>query len=175
MSADPALTSSESTQSEPGGKSEVPSHASFELRLAAGLVDALVLGAPAFLAICFVMGFDRCVESFLDILDAKEDAASRAIPAAQWLSGLVVAVITTLFWVHWSGRTPGKRVLGLRVVSYPGYGALSYPRAALRSGLAVVSALTVVGLVVIGIMVSFREDKRGYHDLVGRTVVVRET
>ncbi len=120
VSADPALTSSESTQSEPGGKSEVPSHASFELRLAAGLVDALVLGAPAFLAICFVMGFDRCVESFLDILDAKEDAASRAIPAAQWLSGLVVAVITTLFWVHWSGRTPGKRVLGLRVVSYPG-------------------------------------------------------
>ena len=174
MSTDQDLTSTGRSQTRTDDRGVPPNLANLQVRLLAGLVDALVLGMPTFVIICFFLGFDQCIDGFIDTLDPTDEAEARTYPLAQWLTGLVVATVTTVFWIHWGGRTPGKKILRIRVVSYPEYGPLSYPRAALRSSLVCVSALTVMGLVVIGLMVAFREDARGYHDLVGRTIVVRD-
>lgn len=174
MPTDQNRNSSSLSQTGADDRSVPPNLANLQVRLLAGLVDALLLAVPTFVMICFFLGFDQCIDGFIDTLDPTDESEGRTYPLAQWLTGLVVATATTVFWVHWGGKTPGKKVLRIRVVSHPEYGPLSYPRAALRSGLVSVSALTVIGLVVIGLMIAFRKDTRGYHDLVGRTIVVRD-
>lgn len=71
--------------------------------------------------------------------------------------------------VSWQGATIGKMALGLRVVRADGE-KVEMPRALVRWFGYILSAL----ILLIGyFMVGFREDKRGLHDLIADTVVVR--
>ena len=76
------------------------------------------------------------------------------------------AVYTTVSIAIWS-TTPGKRAFGLYVVRTDG-SKVSAGMALARSLAAVVSALTVIGIILI----VFRQDKRGLHDLICDTVVI---
>ena len=68
--------------------------------------------------------------------------------------------------------TAGKRLAGLYVVTQDG-SEMGGGRAFARAIVLVVSAATVVGLVVSGIMIAAREDKRGLNDVICGTMVVK--
>ena len=110
---------------------------------------------------------------------------------AACIDGIVVWIFTTLlggillgdlnlaaFLSLWSiynaaliaiwATTPGKRAFGLYVVRTDG-SKVSAGMALARSLAAVVSTLTIIGILLI----VFRQDKRGLHDLICDTVVIR--
>ena len=76
--------------------------------------------------------------------------------------------------MNWDGRTPGKKLMKVRIVSYPDYQPFSYGRAAVRTLISLIASVTVVGYVVIALMVANRDDKRGFHDIVARTCVIHD-
>ncbi|MBW1596459.1 RDD family protein [Streptomyces sp. JJ38] len=80
--------------------------------------------------------------------------------AGNW--ALVVFGLMSLLLVGTLGVTPGKRLLGLRVVSVHG-GRLTFPRAALRTLLLVLFIPAVV----------WDRDSRGLHDRFAQAVQVR--
>ncbi|TDC09277.1 RDD family protein [Streptomyces sp. 8K308] len=86
------------------------------------------------------------------------DGQMRAANSWTLLVFLVMSVLT----VGTLGRTPGKRLLGLRVVHVSG-GRLTFPRAALRSALLVLAIPALV----------WDRDTRGLHDKLTDAVQVR--
>ncbi|UNZ06394.1 RDD family protein [Streptomyces rimosus subsp. rimosus] len=84
----------------------------------------------------------------------------RANATSNW--ALAVFAVLSVLTVGTVGFTPGKRILGLRVVAEDG-GRLSLPRVVLRT----------VALVVIIPAVIWDRDGRGLHDRMARAVQVR--
>ncbi len=84
----------------------------------------------------------------------------RANATSNW--ALAVFAVLSVLTVGTVGFTPGKRILGLRVVAEDG-GRLSLPRVVLRT----------VALVVIIPAVVWDRDGRGLHDRMARAVQVR--
>ncbi|UQA95894.1 RDD family protein [Streptomyces halobius] len=87
-------------------------------------------------------------------------SGGRPQAASNW--ALVVFAVLSMLTVGTVGFTPGKRLLGLRVIAEDG-GRLSLPRVMLRTIL----------LVVIIPAVIWDRDGRGLHDRLARAVQVR--
>ncbi|MFJ9419297.1 MULTISPECIES: RDD family protein [unclassified Streptomyces] len=87
-------------------------------------------------------------------------SGGKAQSASNW--ALLVFAVLSLLTVGTVGFTPGKRMLGLRVVAEGG-GPLSLPRVVLRTVL----------LVVVIPAVIWDRDGRGLHDRLARSVEVR--
>ena len=119
------------------------------------------MGIPAYLFVSVFFDFGWMVE---------EDMFS----GASNVNVLLLAVATIFLLVNWDGRTPGKKLMRIRIVTYPDYQPFSYGTATVRTVVGAASALTVVGYIVIAFMVALREDKRGYHDMIARTCVVHD-
>lgn len=67
------------------------------------------------------------------------------------------------------GQTLGKRMLGIKVVGFPNGGAVGYRKAAVRFLM-----LALIPVSVFGLARAAREaTRRGFHDAVAGTVVVR--
>ncbi|MBI2363274.1 MAG: RDD family protein, partial [Elusimicrobia bacterium] len=81
----------------------------------------------------------------------------------------VWVIINALTLAAW-GATPGKKLLGLQVVSYAGSAPIDNKTAVLRSLFTLVSAAPV-GLGYLWVL--WEKDKRGWHDLLAGTRVVR--
>lgn len=129
-------------------------------RCAAGLVDVLLWGAALFLALVFLTVF-----------------LGGAAGLALWIgAGIVVSLVgyQVAFGFLWGGRTPGKWLLGLRVVDEQGFPA-SLTKHLLRGlfwPLEVVLVLVPVPLGVILVATTPRRQRLG--DMVAGTVVVRD-
>jgi len=141
-----------------------PRHAGFQIRLVASLVDIVALAAPAYLVVSILFDFDW-------VLGGGE---GELVSTASLVNATILTIVTVVLWVNWDGRTPGKKLTRIRIVSYPSYGPFGYGKALVRSLVGAFSAFTVVGYVIIAVMVSTRPDKRGYHDLVASTCVVHD-
>ncbi|MGW8376484.1 RDD family protein [Streptomyces sp. ODS28] len=76
---------------------------------------------------------------------------------------LAVFLVMVLLTVGTVGSTPGKRLLGLRVVSVNGLGRLAFWRAAVRT--------VLLGLAIPALV--FDRDNRGLHDRLAGAVQVR--
>ncbi|MGK2927958.1 MAG: RDD family protein [Acidimicrobiales bacterium] len=95
---------------------------------------------------------------------------------------VVVALIATTFAVLlvypvvcetiWNGRTPGKMVVGLRVVTIEG-APVRFRHAAIRSALGIVDFLVGAGAVAILSALATRQSQR-LGDLAAGTIVIRE-
>lgn len=86
------------------------------------------------------------------------------------IAGLVV-VLYELIFVALSGQTPGQRLLGMRVID--GYGD---PPSAARAVVRVVGIGLSLALFGLGCLwIAFSREKRGLHDLLAGTWVVRST
>ena len=149
------------------GDEAQPRHAGVWVRVAANLLDLVIMGVPLLLLFSLVFDFDTSGEaaaSFGDIYSIEF-----------LLNAAILAAITVLLWVNWDGRTPGKKLVKVRIVSFPDYGGLSYGTAALRSVLSLTGALTL-GLLylVMAVMIGVRKDNRGFHDLLSGTCVVHD-
>ena len=89
---------------------------------------------------------------------------------------VVLALMAVAFLYHfslelWTGRTPGKRVFGLRAVQADG-SALSVKGSLLRNALRLVDGLGYWTVAVAVIL--YRGDGRRIGDVVGDTLVVRD-
>ena len=87
---------------------------------------------------------------------------------AALVTGAVIVVLYMLIFVSAGGQTPGKRVLGLKVIDL--YGETpSVPRALLR----VVGQVLSMAVFSLGwLWIGFSREKRGLHDLIAGTYVV---
>ena len=130
-------------------------YAGFWVRFLANIIDSLVLGIPVAIAAWILSGF-KSTDSTL----------------VQTLYYIITLVIIAYLWTKWGGRTPGKKMMGIKVVSFPGYGPLSYSKSTIRYliGYTVSTLLLMIGF----IMIAFRNDKRGLHDLIAGTCVIYE-
>ncbi len=133
----------------------------FWIRFAAYIIDGLIL-AVIQIALALVFGLAFGVASPSDI------SASQSLVS---LVGLVISIgYFVWFWVR-SGSTPGMSLLGLQVVRDKDGGSISWGKALIRYIGIVISTLALfIGL----IWVAFDSRKRGWHDLMAGTVVIRK-
>ena len=86
----------------------------------------------------------------------------------------LISFVTTLaynwfFWTRWNGQTPGKRLLGIRVIKTDGSKITSTDALIRATGYFVNSMFLMLGW----IWALFDEQKRGWHDMFAGTVVVK--
>lgn len=130
-------------------------YAGFWIRVVATLLDVIIIGIPT--AIILLLFFGPLLEDNL---------------VAQFFGWIIVSGTIVYLWVNWNGRTPGKKLMGIKIVSFPDNEPLTYEKALLRC----IIGYTLSGLTIgLGyIMVAFRDDKRGLHDLIAKTCVIYE-
>lgn len=145
------------TTSEKGG---------FWIRLLAFIVDNIIIFfATAFFA--FIAGLATGLGGLTSDVSAEN---------VEYLSTIFGFFIGTLlgpfyftFFTGWEGQTPGKKLMGLRVITMTGE-SVGYGRALLRyMGYFVSFFLLGLGFV----MIAFDRNKRGFHDFIAGTCVIR--
>jgi uncharacterized RDD family membrane protein YckC len=98
---------------------------------------------------------------------------------APWIGGAGILLLFGLFWgyyiyfeTRWSGQTPGKRVVGLRVIKDGGY-PIDFRAALIRNLMRYVDYLP--GAYGVGVLsIFFSRDYKRLGDFVAGTLVVRE-
>ncbi|MEI7026544.1 RDD family protein [Paenibacillus sp. y28] len=126
--------------------------AGFGIRLGAALLDGIIVGVPLTIIALIITGISGEQEYFTNFLSL--------------LYSLLLPVI-------WNGYTCGKRICKIRIVKLDGTppSLVTMLMRTIVSGL--VYGLTLgIAVIVSGIMVIVREDKRSLHDLIAGTQVV---
>ena len=97
-----------------------------------------------------------------------DPARMATISALIWAFSIILNIAYFTYFHGSTGRTPGKSLMGLQVVSVQGT-PLSYGTAFLRSvGYLVSSLVFCLGFIWIG----FDKRKQGWHDKIAGTVVI---
>ncbi len=97
-----------------------------------------------------------------------DPARMATISALIWAFSIILNIAYCTYFHGSTGRTPGKSLMGLQVVSVQGT-PLSYGTAFLRSvGYLVSSLVFCLGYIWIG----FERRKQGWHDKIAGTVVI---
>ncbi len=99
------------------------------------------------------------------ILNGKE--AFQASASAQFLGVLLYGIIYASL-LAFMGQTPGKKAYGLKVVDVKTHKKLSFFRAFWRFIAFLLTATTLVGL----LLPFYRKDKRALHDLLSASVEI---
>ena len=138
-------------------------------RFLAAIIDTLLIGM-AELVVFFVLGL---LASWLNMGDRGVTAAGSIVAA---ISGLIAFVILWSYYIIfdlvWNGQSPGKRVIGLRVVREGGR-PITFISSAIRNFIRIVDFLPA--LYGIGVVVMFIDRRaRRLGDLAGGTLVVKE-
>lgn len=134
--------------------------AGFWLRVLAALIDSIVCNV-----IVFVMSFG--VGFLIETNNYTFNEISQLLIMAM---GIIVTLFYYIFFTGYGGQTPGKMALQIKVIHNNG-SDVGYGQAFLRETI----GKTLSGLLLcIGyLMVAFRRDKRGLHDLLASTKVIR--
>lgn len=120
----------------------------FWIRLVAALLDGVIFGVP--LAIISVL-------------------STLAGVATLYYVVYLGVIILTIYLDGTKGGTPGKLILGLKIVNEKG-DVIGIPSAILRYIGKIVSGL----ILCIGyIMIAFTDKKRGLHDMIANTYVIK--
>jgi uncharacterized RDD family membrane protein YckC len=110
----------------------------------------------------------------LTMLAASAGPESSLAVSLQILN-MVIGLAIGFFYYGWfyqnKGATPGKMIFGLRVVDTETGGNIGYGKTFLRQYVG--AFLCVLTLGIGYLMVAFRSDKRGLHDMVAGTRVIR--
>ncbi len=136
--------------------------AGFWIRLAAYIIDALILGIPLSILNTIIMAIViRVVSSYGAIMTIS--SFMMLIMSAAGLAYLVIG------WSKY-GTTVGKRILNLYVIDEATGTNPTLPKAAIR----VVGYLASSIILYIGfIMIAFTGDNKGLHDMIAGTRVVK--
>lgn len=128
-------------------------YATIPSRIKAFIVDMFMIYVPLLYIITYA------------ILDGKDEFQnSQAAPfAAVLLYGVIYAIFLAKI-----GQTPGKRAYELKVVDDRNFEKIGFLKALLRFLLFLVSATTLLGLLVP----FYRKDKKALHDILAGTVVI---
>ena len=115
-------------------------------RIKAFLVDMFLIMMP-------IMYFTTYV-----IMEGKDDF--QGSETARWVTSLLFGAVVVFFWQK-NGQTPGSKAYDLKVVDGKTREILSLKQALVRYVLFIVSAVSIVGLLVP----FFRKDRKTLHDL----------
>lgn len=127
--------------------------AGFWIRLAAYLLDAIILGIPASIVTAIFFGMDWVLE----------------YGAADFFQAFLLFLVTIFFWTNWYGQTPGKKIVGIRIVAGENFEEIGLGKALLRYlGYLASAFLFLIGFLLIGL----HGKKRGLHDLIAGTYVI---
>ena len=153
-------------------------YAGFWVRFIASFADTLFLALPVAIVIYFLSDgnwFDFSLYqqniSYAMSGNAQKALANQPQMSLKWelLFEMSVLIVTLIFWKKWRGATPGKKFVHIKIVDFKTLEDIDNKQAITRSFGYIVSTL----LFLIGfIMVAFREDKRGLHDLLASTAVI---
>lgn len=139
-------------------------------RFMAALIDGLIQGA-VFIALAVLAGF---LSSGAEGIDAFDGGMGAGIALALILVAMFLIFFgyPIAFEVWASGRTPGKRWTGLRVVRVDG-APVSFLPSAVRNLLRLVDFLpTAYGIGIVALLANSRNQRLG--DIAAGTIVVRE-
>ncbi|WP_035098099.1 RDD family protein [Anoxybacteroides tepidamans] len=127
--------------------------AGFWRRLAAHLLDSIIIGIPLAIISYVATGSieNNVITSILSVI------YSIAVP------------------IYWSGYTIGKRIMGVRIVKVNGE-KLGFGAMLLRTIVAYIIYFITFGIafIISAIMVAVRSDKRAIHDFIAGTYVTTE-
>ena len=140
--------------------------AGFWIRLAATLLDGVILFILTLVLVGVLPGVS--VSEYLGNFSLETDT-EKTTPIWFELADLALntTYYTVLVWI-WAG-TIGKHAFGLYIVRSDG-SRVGFGRALARCICYVISFLTLgIGF----LMIAFRRDKRGLHDIICNTVVIR--
>ena len=153
-------------------------YAGFWVRFLASFLDTLFLALPVAIVIYFVsdgnwFDFSQYQQNISYAMSGQADKALANQPqkSLQWelLFEVSVLIVTMIFWRRWRGATPGKKFLHVKIVDAKTFEDIDNRQAITRSLGYIASTLAfLIGF----IMVAFRKDKRGLHDLLAGTVVI---
>lgn len=149
------------------GVNEEP-YAGFWLRVAANLIDSVIIGAASMVIVFIFMFFSFFIIGFLGEVGA--------LLGLFFYFGLylLIAAMSILYWIimnasKWQG-TIGKIVVGIKVVDMEG-NRLTIGKSGLRYLGYIVSGFTMgVGF----ILAAFTDKKQALHDLLVQTLVVKK-
>ena len=165
-------------QSSEGGE---PRHAGVWIRVAAAILDLVVMGIPLRLILLIPVLFGSEAGEIIGVdlnytgVEGEAVTTRISLSVADLAQLALIAAITILLWVNWDGRTPGKKMLNLKIVSYPDYQPFSYRTASIRTLASLLGVLTLgFGYLAQAVMIARRDDKRGYHDLIANTCVIHD-
>ncbi len=152
-------------------------YAGFWIRFIASLLDFFILALPIGVVIYFLSDgnwFDFAqYQQNMNMAMSGNPHATDIQPktSTEWelLFQLSVLAITLFFWKKWSGATPGKKMLHIKIVDATTFGAISNKQAIIRSLGYVLSTLPLLFGFFMAVL---RKDKRTLHDLVAGTAVI---
>ncbi len=155
------------------------SYAGFWIRFLASLLDTIFLALPVAIVIYFLsdgnwFDFSQYQQNMMMAMSGNTHALdTQPQTSLKWelLFEISVLLVTLIFWKRWRGATPGKKFVHIKIVDAQTYEDINNTQAITRSFGYIVSTLAfLVGF----IMVAFRKDKRGLHDLLAGTIVIYE-
>lgn len=142
-------------------------------RVAAALIDMTIIGTVVLAAVSAMIATDALAVSLRDVVEGE--LATRITGPAVAIVVALVSAINLVYFVgaEWllDGQSPGKRLIGLRVVRDGGY-ALTLSASLIRNIARIVDMLPGPYLVGLIAMVMSREHKR-LGDLMAGTTVIR--
>lgn len=137
---------------------EVP--AGFWVRVLAAVIDSIICNV-----IVFVMGFG--IGFLIETNNYGFNEMSQLLIMAM---GIIVTLFYYIFFTGYGGQTPGKMALQIKVIHNDG-SEVGYGQAFVRE---TIGKMISYLLLCIGyLMVAFRRDKRGLHDLLASTRVIK--
>jgi len=155
-------------------------YAGFWIRFLASFLDTLFLALPVAVVIYFLSGgewfdFTQYQQNIKAAMAGNAQQALTNSPqmSMKWelLFEIVVLAVTVIFWRRWRGATPGKKYCNIKIVDALTYKEIDNKQAITRSlGYIVSTLIFLIGFIMVG----FRQDKRGLHDLLARTVVIHD-
>lgn len=123
-------------------------YAGFWIRFLAALLDAIIIGIPTMIAY-FAVVFGTGIQSLFYIIN-------------------LAVVVLTIYLDGVKGGTPGKLILGLRIVNED-IKFIGIPKAILRYICKILSAIILgIGYFMIG----WTQKKQGLHDKIAKTYVI---
>lgn len=158
-----------------------PSYAGFWIRFLASFFDTLLLALPIAIFIYFISDgnwFDLSTykQNIQYALSGNAQQALSSQPEVSLKWELIfegaVLIATIIFWRKSKGATPGKKLVHIKVVDAQTQEEITTKQAITRS-LAYIPAILI--LMIGFLMVAFRKDKRGLHDLLANTIVIYDT
>lgn len=145
------------------------------MRLVASLIDTLIIALPLGVLVYLLsdgawMDLGALFEA-VQMAQRGDTTALHVRPQADmtWevIFEMLMAAVIILFWRRWAGATPGKKMMGIEVVSIDG-APLSNRQLITRYIGYIASTLP---LLLGFVLVAFRKDKRALHDLLAATAV----
>ena len=154
-------------------------YAGFWIRFVASLVDTFVLALPIGIVVYFLsdgnwFDFSLYQQNLQMAMSGNPNALNmQPQTSMKWelLFEFLVLLVTVIFWEKFKGTTPGKRFVNIKIVDAQTLKDIDNKQAITRSIGYIASSIILFGGFL---MIAFRKDKKGLHDILAGTAVIYE-